>query len=421
MESRSARPTPKTYSKRKRLDSNKDALKRRRIASPALLTASLRNDETSTIAQGTTLTLTSTPISELNLSDAAIFSDDNAPNATPPSSPPGFPWDREPPAMEGPATEKPAAYPIFTRQPLTPVDSGATNRGRQPAAEPSKAKKQLVQMQINLGQSFQKQCKTCGMEYIPSNIEDAALHRKFHAQNVGGVELDRTFVKKMDASSFVRWRGNAGDFIISLERGNTTTSAMRRTRIILDVVQKELGAVDISDDMLYSACDAELPSYEHQNSGGIGGQCDDGAQHNRYKIYLYIRGTKCIGVCLAERIDKAYKVMETNQPATDMEQDDTTGGEPHSSEHSPSCSLDGPICITDIAEPALLGISRIWTSSSARRGGIATALLETTRKTFRRGSHVPRDLIAFSQPTDSGARLARRWFEKQYGWHVYTD
>jgi len=32
---------------------------------------------------------------------------------------------------------------------------------------------------------------------------------------------------------------------------------------------------------------------------------------------------------------------------------------------------------------------------------------------------VPKDLVAFSQPTDTGGQLAKRWFEAETGWHVY--
>jgi hypothetical protein len=32
-----------------------------------------------------------------------------------------------------------------------------------------------------------------------------------------------------------------------------------------------------------------------------------------------------------------------------------------------------------------------------------------------------KDQVAFSQPTDAGARLARKWTGKKYGWLVYID
>jgi len=32
-----------------------------------------------------------------------------------------------------------------------------------------------------------------------------------------------------------------------------------------------------------------------------------------------------------------------------------------------------------------------------------------------------KEAVAFSQPTEAGARLARRWFGKLYGWGVYVE
>ena len=81
----------------------------------------------------------------------------------------------------------------------------------------------------------------------------------------------------------------------------------------------------------------------------------------------------------------------------------------------------------------LLGISRIWVSKSHRRKGIATRLLDSARAHFFYGFRVPKKMVAFSQPTESGRQLAEKWFgavalEKRTdgssegdGWHVYAE
>lgn len=393
-------------------------MKRRRTL-PADLPATSQPDN-ETLPSTTGEVLTSTPLSDFTLSDPALFSDENGPISSPPSSPPGFPWDKESLPTDNPV-QKAKAFARLDCQPLQSIDDYARSRDDKPPMQLLKPRKPLIQMQINLGQSFQKQCKTCGMEYIPSNTEDASLHRKFHAQNVGGVDLDKAFVKKMEESTYVHWRGNSGDLIIMLERGGTTIPAMRRTQTVLDVVRSELGAVEITHDMLYSGCYIELPFPGPQDQREVMGQSGNGPQYNRYKVYLYLRGAKCVGACLAERINKAYKVVDPDQQETAVEAAGVTERGKQVSQHILEWSTDKPICISNVADPAWLGISRIWTSSSARRGGVATTLLEVTRKTFRRGVFTPQDLMAFSQPTESGARLARNWFGKQYGWHVYTD
>ena len=70
---------------------------------------------------------------------------------------------------------------------------------------------------------------------------------------------------------------------------------------------------------------------------------------------------------------------------------------------------------------ALLGISRIWTSKSHRRKGIASALLDCARGNFFYGVEVPKEIVAFSQPTESGGYLAEGWFGEKTGWHVYSE
>ena len=69
----------------------------------------------------------------------------------------------------------------------------------------------------------------------------------------------------------------------------------------------------------------------------------------------------------------------------------------------------------------------MWTASSARKQGIATKLLETARyfiilywhgvldlhycrTRFVYGDELTRDHLAFSQPTDSGQKLAMSYF-----------
>jgi N-acetyltransferase len=78
------------------------------------------------------------------------------------------------------------------------------------------------------------------------------------------------------------------------------------------------------------------------------------------------------------------------------------------------------ISVGTVAEPAMLGISRIWTSNLFRKHGIATKLLEVARSQFLYGMTIKKEQVAFSQPTESGGRLAKKWFGQREGWHVYT-
>jgi N-acetyltransferase len=117
-----------------------------------------------------------------------------------------------------------------------------------------------------------------------------------------------------------------------------------------------------------------------------------------------------------------------------------------------------PIKLSEGTTPAVLGISRIWTSASHRHQKIARRLLDVAyvadnvqvaertsvdaeirpQPDMQNGNHeqlkaqtshvmppVPKlenfDGVAFSQPTETGTRLARKWFGKTFGWKVYVD
>lgn len=268
-------------------------------------------------------------------------------------------------------------------------------------------------MQLDLVGELRKTCKICGMEYIPSNAEDAKLHQKFHAMNVGGVDFTKAFIEKLRQNQV--WAGGDGSFIAVIGRSDGLALRNRASEI-LKVVNTELAAVAIPAEELWSQI--PTPTAKHKN-GVVKGQTPDAAKRaspasDRFKVYVYIRANKCVGVCLAERILEAYCVVGATR-------DDAAHG---------SCSASGEIraeldsssiSVGTVAEPAMLGISRIWTSNLHRKRGIATRLLETARSDFLYGMTIEKDMIAFSQPTESGGKLARRWFGKSAGWHVYID
>jgi N-acetyltransferase len=122
-------------------------------------------------------------------------------------------------------------------------------------------------------------------------------------------------------------------------------------------------------------------------------------------------------------------------------------------EEEKNLSVDQPIRVATKSSPARLGISRIWTAPTHRGQGIANSLLNQAiehyndrvvdhsstksidaepseealgsdkpkQETSNELETVSKDQIAFSQPTDAGAKLARKWFGKKYGWLVYVD
>lgn len=343
----------------------------------------------------------------------AIFSDDAKPTS-PPSSPPGFPWDVQDAHKTKPQPPQKSAFSLLgKRKALSAIDDNV-----RPTKKPATTKKKaedgaLTQMQISLGQKTQTRCKTCGMEYILSSMEDRKLHDKYHKQNTEGYEMGPRFQRTARQAAIFDGL-KKGDLIFNVDCRDKET-LKKKADAVLDIAQRELGAVEIDI---------------------WGSKKQDGAD-SRCQSYLYVRGTKCIGYLLVERIQKAWEVVAPDKPA--RTQDETT--KTRRSENAASAlkkrrqraedelrlAESSPIEPSKSATDASLGISRVWTSSSHRRQNVATALLDAALRDHEDNlssaecGSKGKDEVAFSQPTTSGARLARKWFGKTYGWKVYVD
>ncbi|KAF2018499.1 hypothetical protein BU24DRAFT_421482 [Aaosphaeria arxii CBS 175.79] len=400
-----------TYSrKKKRLlpDEDEDRpTKQQRVAASEQPNITPAATTTSSItSRPTTCELSNTPASSPPNAPPVIFSDGSA-RSTPPSSP-------QPPYSSPPINTRRSKFSFMKRRPgptsVAKVPLSTRSDNVPGVSQPPAKKVRMVQMQLDLVGDLRKTCKMCGMEYIPSNADDAALHRKFHAMNVGGVDFAKPFVDRLRKNQI--WSGVDRSFIAVVGRKDTV--AMRNKAVeVLKVVDTELGAVNIAEETLWgqiSTCsntleaeEAEVNAEQQRRS-----QRRDRSMSDRYKVYLYVRGQKCVGACLAERIQEAYPVLghETSGDAVEMSATKV---------QSSSISMDThPV-------PAILGISRIWTSTMQRKAGVATRLLDSAREDFLYGMTVEKAMVAFTQPTESGGQLARRWFGQDAGWHVYVD
>jgi N-acetyltransferase len=382
--------------------------------------------------------ISSTPIP----SDNAIFSDDfNA--SSPPSSPPEFPWENGSSTKYGtPSKNSPPVVSAFSvlgkRKVLATTNDNARLNKRPTPAATKKDDKPLTQMQISLGQEVQKKCKACGMEYIASSSEDRQLHDKYHKQNLEGYDVGKDFLSKGRPDGVFK-TSRKGDDIATVD-AHDNIWRRKRARAALDVVQRELGAVDIPDKQLW-----DKDTERAMSSAGA----------SRHTMYMYVRQSKCIGLLLVEQITEGKKVLEPVKPPS-AKATPTTAKTSALERLRARRALqeetevpDQPIRIATVSSPAKLGISRIWTSPSHRGQGIAKALLDQALQHYNERVTMPnsaistdagevkprgsppasnrelepmtKDQVAFSQPTDAGARLARKWTGKKYGWLVYID
>ncbi|KAF2007955.1 sister chromatid cohesion acetyltransferas-like protein Eco1 [Amniculicola lignicola CBS 123094] len=414
MEASGLRKSVKTYSRQKKhaRDDYDPPAKRRRVErTPETTTVEHPLHTTSDLPAGS-----SSPAHDASIlptsspkESTAIFSDALL-KSTPPSSP-----QREeagsPPQTSSPPRQ--ARRPMFSFMKRRPEPrsvakeplSERSHNAQTPLPLPHAKKKRLVQMQLDLALEIRKQCKICGMEYIPSNADDAAVHKKFHAMNVGGVDFSKALIERIKKNQV--WTGANGSFVAVIARKDALALRNKASEV-LKVLNTELAAVPIPDEALWS----QITSGEEAQGKGekptASGRRTATSTGDRFKVYLYIRGQKCVGACLAERISAAYAVLD---------QVDT----PHPDSVARVEVESSSISISSEPEPALLGISRIWTSNLHRKHGVATQLLDAARSDFLYGMSIEKDMIAFSQPTESGGKLARKWFGQPAGWHVYID
>ncbi|EPS43515.1 hypothetical protein H072_2503 [Dactylellina haptotyla CBS 200.50] len=444
-----------TYSKRSRQcvdrrgqDEDQRPSKRIRLSPPR----DEEGDNTIDISQEITDTATSDSTSDITIDDSFTSSPVTTPEqqqqSTKPTKPTSF-------------TLSTRRKPLFKRNTPKSNDSSsfyytsASESSISPPSKPSLASLQqkqqkLVQMQIDLdGIGAPKvSCKECGMQYVPSAAEDAKLHKRYHAQIVEGLEFGT-----VRAGSVV-WEGKLGATVAHTGRNkdsNTTTAAVmnssgnekkstvtpeekenttqitryftsgrgekpmgkrlplgERTTAVsssghakcyvveitrrstpsekkkavefLRFANRELSAQEVPEKVLWSSAQsANLSSGEKSVE--------------QFKVYLYIEGTKCIGLCLAEKIKEAQWAGVAEDRANES--------------GSISCSLD----VSPTKQPALLGISRIWTSPKHRRHGVASRLVGSVVDNFVYGMKVETGRVAFSQPTDSGAWFAWKWVD----------
>lgn len=338
-------------------------------------------------------------------------------------------------------------------------------------ANTSQHKPTLTQLTIDLGSNPHRKCKICGMEYIQTNKEDSLLHKRFHESCLAGLEVS----KKTYSTMRVVWRKQGSRVldkvaeVVEVRRCDTATARNFAVKLLRNV-EKGLGAVEIAEEVLWGKvvhqrqrqiqnCVGKLemrvtslPDSSASESSTIAqprnhaattekiqmvtvalpgshfsiapvaitpctdletgtaippnGHDEQIYEHNiddldRYKFYLYFRDRRCIGLCLAEHIFEARRVILANSLPG----------------YESSCIVTDP----ESNLPARLGVSRIWVSRDHRRAGVAMALLEAASKHFCRDCVQPKCGIAWSQPTESGTRLARKWFGKEDGWLVYDE
>lgn len=364
---------------------------------------------------------------------------------TPPSSPPCFSWEAQQSSSPGPADEtvrtppsSPPCFPWEARQSTShakddntiaskPTNNALSVLGKrrsilEPASHNARPHKRLhrgsacgtaklKQMQLSLGQKVEKSCVECGMVFVASSMEDRRLHADYHDTMQRGPVVGDDFVQR--SQSFSRRvfpitcksaKTIAGDAICLVARDDAKWR-QRHARRVLNVITSSLGACPISDEELWKR----------------------DVRHDGYKMYLYVRGGRCISAVLIESCPpNVRRVLPPASAVAEPTAKDALAQLKARRKVKKMSSLSA-LRLSDRSCQTQRGISRIWTAPACRGQSLASALLDCVyddRPKYLATNTIvasPSKMtdLAFSQPTDAGVRLARKWFGQLYEWCVY--
>ena len=210
----------------------------------------------------------------------------------------------------------------------------------------------LQQMFLDFGQKnfSSRTCKECGMVWCPGLPEEEAMHAKQHKRFTLGVE-------------FRGWKGE-----------RVTRSFPDGSRIV---------CVRPCDPEAYWNKVCEVEEFVQRDLGSGGCQAAPGRQ-----AHMYVSAEKrVVGFLSAQGIRRASRLV-TRVDGGGEEVMELSEGE----------------------ERAVCGVSEVWVIRSMRGKGIAKRLLEALLESFAPPMAIGREVVAFSQPTPAGKKLATDFF-----------
>ncbi|GAA6009047.1 uncharacterized protein JCM10292_002464 [Rhodotorula paludigena] len=233
-------------------------------------------------------------------------------------------------------------------------------------------------------------CATCSLSYARTP-EDLAYHDRHHKKVVGGCDWTTSDELKgvTVLEDAVEWsKGKRGAKVLMVDYPMADANLRRRLKDVLETIDTELSSTSLTPEQLALS-----------------------------KLFLFVTPQRKVVACaVIQRIAAAYEVVQKDSAqdeAPENKNDLLRFGED-----------DGAIFCSPAPLPTLLGVQRIWTSTSSRRHGLASLLLNHVADKFVYGSPIPaerrRTEFAFSQPTGMGQKLAKAWTGTA-GFRVFVD
>jgi N-acetyltransferase len=208
----------------------------------------------------------------------------------------------------------------------------------------------------------------------------------------------------------VAWRGDDGCRVVHVAPGDPPAHAAKAAAVA-EHVAAQLG---LPPSWLLPDASAAAAAAAGQDGGAGGAHASASAA--RVHTFLLIASEGVVdGALFAEPLATAHRVRPAPGGAGDA-----AGAAASKNASGAGPAGGGVVCYEREAVPAGAGVRAVWVASRARRRGGATALLEAACARMCHGAPLPRQALAFSQPTEAGRALAER-FTRTRAFLVYTD
>ncbi|KOG99843.1 Eco1p [Saccharomyces eubayanus] len=252
-------------------------------------------------------------------------------------------------------------------------------------------KQNLIQstLQVNGGSKSNKlvKCDKCEMSYSSTSIEDRAIHEKYHALQLHG----RKWSPNWGSIAYTK-RDHSSTMHLSRSMGTMTPLNSSPLKNGSSIVHQEEKIVSVRPDKSNGEVRAmmEIMTLVNNELNAPHDENDiwNSTTEEKGKAFVYIRNDRAIGIIIIENLH---------------------GGNGKASDRGRWMVYDSRRLVQNVYPDFKIGISRIWVCRTARNLGIATKLIDIARENIIYGEVVPRSQVAWSQPTDSGGKLASKY------------
>ncbi|CCK69318.1 Eco1p KNAG_0C02060 [Huiozyma naganishii CBS 8797] len=239
-----------------------------------------------------------------------------------------------------------------------------------------KGKSKYIQSQIQFtsatGASKVTKCTKCEMTYARDSVEDIASHHQYHDMHLRGRKWQAGWGHPVSIPNGIPSPPSSSSSLSHARKNSNLANSK-----IVFIRPNHAGEINATLDIMQIVND-ELSAPQDENGfwSGINQTTLQG------KAFVYVKNNRAAGVITVE-------VLEPGRGRWMVYRDKSI--------------------VQSVKPNFILGISRIWVCRSERAQGIATKLLEAARLHTITDNPIEKHYMAWSQPSESGGRLALRY------------